>query len=355
MKKLNKKVLAGAGLGAVALVGGSFAYYNQTVSLENPLNTGHYKNEFTEEFTPPTDELYPGATIDKVVGAKNTGDYPVLVRVKMAESWKREGTQFIGMSTTELDENDKVLFAINEEGLAEEFVAGTNQVDHNDVAGAIDGEYESDASVVRKNMSDNDNWVYNENDGYWYYTRILEPAIDDVKNPDDTSDETGALLDSITLASDIDLGSYITKDYYAVGAEEMTPTVWTEYSVTRDGNGTVSGISIGGVRLTDRNGDKVVDAIDMADYLETIDQLDPDDAEKDTLYRKNESLLDDSKPGYSDANYTLTVSGTFVQATPAAIVQEFGRATNLPQAIQDIISDLEEELTVELTSDAAGA
>ena len=44
MKKMSKKATALAGLGVLAVVGGTFAYYNQTVSLENPLNTGHYDN-----------------------------------------------------------------------------------------------------------------------------------------------------------------------------------------------------------------------------------------------------------------------------------------------------------------------
>lgn len=42
MKKLNKKAAAGIGLGALALVGGTFAYYSQTASLDNPLSTGKY-------------------------------------------------------------------------------------------------------------------------------------------------------------------------------------------------------------------------------------------------------------------------------------------------------------------------
>lgn len=42
MKKLNKKAAAGIGLGALALVGGTFAYYSQTASLDNPLSTGRY-------------------------------------------------------------------------------------------------------------------------------------------------------------------------------------------------------------------------------------------------------------------------------------------------------------------------
>ena len=32
--KLNKRIIAGIGLGALALIGGTFAYYNEEVSLD---------------------------------------------------------------------------------------------------------------------------------------------------------------------------------------------------------------------------------------------------------------------------------------------------------------------------------
>ena len=91
MKKLNKKAAAGIGLGALALVGGTFAYYSQTASLDNPLSTGRYTTQLVEDYTPPTEDLKPGAKWDKNVGAENTGDYPVLVRISMKESWSYKG------------------------------------------------------------------------------------------------------------------------------------------------------------------------------------------------------------------------------------------------------------------------
>ena len=51
MKKLNKKAAAGIGLGALALVGGTFAYYSQTASLDNPLRTGRYTTQLVEDYT----------------------------------------------------------------------------------------------------------------------------------------------------------------------------------------------------------------------------------------------------------------------------------------------------------------
>ena len=333
MKKMSKKATALAGLGVLAVVGGTFAYYNQKVSLENPLTTGHYDNELIEDYTPPTDDLKPGATIDKVVGAKNTGDYPVMVRIKMDEVWRQKDADgnnqdIISHDSTEGDGFAAIAIGTEDVGYGNEFDA--DQADDTD--GLVDG----DESVVRKNLAEDfaEDWTYNANDGYWYYNKIL--------NPDQT---TGNLLESITLASDIDLGHYIQKDWYYVGPSSMTqdkvPT-WNEYTVTRDEtSGEVTDITIGETSVGDRNGDGITDAIDMALALNITSEQ--------KLFRKNESLLDDAK-GYADANYTLTVTSQFVQATPDALETEFG--SELPDDIKRIIEGLKNEMGVPETTAA---
>mgnify|MGYP005761787041 CR=1 FL=1 len=334
MKKMSKKATALAGLGVLAVVGGTFAYYNQTVSLENPLTTGHYDNELIEDYTPPTDDLKPGATIDKVVGAKNTGDYPVMVRIKMDEVWRQKDADgnnqdIISHDSTEGDGFAAIAIGTEDVGYGNEFDA--DQADDTD--GLVDG----DESVVRKNLAEDfaEDWTYNANDGYWYYNKIL--------NPDQT---TGNLLESITLASDIDLGHYIQKDWYYVGPSSMTqdkvPT-WNEYTVTRDEtSGEVTDIIINGASVGDRNGDDIIDAIDMALALNITS--------KQKLFRKNESLLDEYAKGYADANYTLTVTSQFVQATPDALETEFG--SELPDDIKRIIEGLKNEMGVPETTAA---
>ena len=87
--KLNKKIFAVSGLAALAVVGATWAYFNQSTSITNPLSTGTYATSMVERFTPKTD-WQPGVTVDKWVAAENTGDYDVLVRVKMDESWTRK-------------------------------------------------------------------------------------------------------------------------------------------------------------------------------------------------------------------------------------------------------------------------
>ena len=337
MKKMSKKATALAGLGVLAVVGGTFAYYNQTVSLENPLTTGHYDNELIEDYTPPTDDLKPGATIDKVVGAKNTGDYPVMVRIKMDEVWRQKDANgviqdIISHASTEGDGFAAIAIGTEGVGYGNEFDA--DQIDD------FDGLVQGDESVVRKNLAKDFSvdWTYNANDGYWYYNKILAPG-----------QTTGNLLESITLASDIDLGFYTQKDWYATGDSSMTQAdvkdeAWIVYTVTRDKtSGEVTDIIIKGASVGDKNGDDIIDAIDMAMYLNiTSDKK---------LFRKNESVLDNERKGYADANYTLTVASQFVQATPDALEEVFG--SDLPDEIEQIIEDLKDEMGVPETTAAA--
>lgn len=338
MKKMSKKATALAGLGVLAVVGGTFAYYNQTVSLENPLTTGKYENELIEDYTPPTEELKPGATLDKKVGAKNTGDYPVMVRIRMDEVWRRNGdTNGFIKHSSKVDAGNTDEFAAIEigakGGYEDEFIA-TQGSD-------TDGQVNGDDSVVRKNLTKDyrEDWIYNPNDGYWYYNKILYKGDVTEKN----------LLDSITLASNVDLGKYIQKDWYYIGDAENADGIgeedWIEYWVTRE-NGAVTGIKVmlpdpedndkkEKTPVTDTNNDGFIDAIDMASVLGL--------GEDDKLFRKNESLLDDTAKGYAKANYTLTITSQFVQATPDALTEAFGTKgllTDLPQDIQDVINGI---------------
>lgn len=337
MKKMSKKATALAGLGVLAVVGGTFAYYNQTVSLENPLTTGHYENELIEDYTPPTEELKPGATLDKKVGAKNTGDYPVMVRIKMDEVWRRKDDNdvtedIISHDSTEGDGFAAIAIGVKG-GYDDEFIATQYGDTENEPGPDADGQVNGDDSVVRKNLAEDytDDWIYNPNDGYWYYNKILYKG-----------DVTGNLLDSITLASNIDLGHYIEKDWYARGGSSMTQADvkdedWIEYTVTRDEtSGEVTDIIIDKTSVGDRNGDGFTDAIDMALALNITSEQ--------KLFRKNESLLDDTAKGYADANYTLTITSQFVQATPDALTEAFGTEgslTGLPQDIQDVINGID--------------
>lgn len=332
MKKISKKAAALMGMGALALAGGTFAYYNQTTTLDNPLSTGNYENELVEDYTPPADDLRPGATIDKTVGVKNTGDYPVMVRIAMSEQWKRGTAGEDGETKIEniIDHSSKQ---------GDEFAAVAGQAENEFKAeqggpeGEIDGKTQGDCSVVRKNLTSDSKWIFSEKDGYWYYNGLLYAG-----------EETGNLLDSLTIASNIDLGLYEVKDWYAVGENtekpsDMEETKWKEYKVVRDGDN-IENIEINNVKIEDQNTDGLIDAIDMAIYLKKEGQM----ADGQKLFRKNESLLNEEKKGYADANYTLTVTSQFVQATPDALKEAFGKdgkIDHLPEKIQTVINSVD--------------
>lgn len=331
--KVSKK-LGLAGVAAVALVGGTWAYYTATLSLENPLDTGHYENVVIEDYTPPTDVVQPGAEITKEVGAKNTGDYPVMVRIKMDESWDRGTKNLIEHHSSE---ESKFNIEANEKGL---YLA--NQMVHNNAptgtTGDTDGLVEGDATVVAKILK-TDRWVFNGKDGYWYYNGVLEKG-----------ENTGNLLEKINIATNIDLGYYEIKDYYYIGNDntdkyEISDEQWQPYTVTRT-DGKVTDIKIDDASVGDLNNDGETDEIDMAKYLDL--------GEGQKLFRKNESILSEDNKGYADANYTLTITSEFVQATSDAVLDAwesggFKSIDDVKNFLNNVTSDSEN--TVLLKSD----
>ena len=215
--------------------------------------------------------------------------------------------------------------------------------------GETDGLTPGDETVVRKNMADGyDNvWIYNEADGYWYYYRTLEAG--EATEID--------LLDSLSIASNIDLGHYVQSDFYYVSSEEIDKTEitdWKEYKYLPAGSTRVvipnpdweegmdeadkmimsdgPAINIENSFYGDQNNDGLLDAIDLALILQDRGEM----AKTDNLYRRNESKLDKDLLGYADANYTLTITSQFVQATPDAVAEAFPEA---PKAIKNMFVD----------------
>lgn len=87
MNKKYKKAVAG--LGALVLVGGTLAYFSQSTTVENDFQTGSYEGTTVEKFNPTDgDDWQPGAEVDKEVGARNTGDSALWVRIKFDEVWE---------------------------------------------------------------------------------------------------------------------------------------------------------------------------------------------------------------------------------------------------------------------------
>lgn len=261
--KMNKKAAALGGLAAVAVVGGTWAYFNQTAAITNPFSTGSYGGSIVESFNPSEgDNWQPGATVDKEVVAENTGNSPLLVRVKMAETWSR---------------NDQNMIAINSE----------KQPDFTEVkqADAEDGLVESDQTVVWKNLAENDAWTQGE-DGYWYYKGQLAPGA-----------TTESLLESVTVDKDTDMGLYTTTyKYCTTDGKDSKPDDKTEW-------------------LTAENGEEDADMLAAARAAKK---------EGNSFHVKKETALDEAHPGYADADYELEITIDMVQTTEDAVVDAWG-------------------------------
>lgn len=261
--KMNKKAAALGGLAAVAVVGGTWAYFNQTAAITNPFSTGSYGGSIVESFNPSEgDNWQPGATVDKEVVAENTGNSPLLVRVKMAETWSR---------------NDQNMIAINSE----------KQPDFTEVkqADAEDGLVEDDQTVVWKNLAENDAWTQGE-DGYWYYKGQLAPGA-----------TTESLLESVTLDKDTDMGLYTTTyKYCTTDGKDSKPDDKTEW-------------------LTAENGEEDADMLVAARAAKK---------EGNSFHVKKETALDEAHPGYADADYELEITIDMVQTTEDAVVDAWG-------------------------------
>lgn len=198
----NKKIAGVTGLAAIMLIGGTFAYFNQTMTVKNPFDTGKYDTVVTEDFKPGDgDNWEPGAEVNKDVTVKNTGDYAVVVRVKFDEKWVNK------TSGATVKENEKMDDTTNQ-------------------ANATDGLVKADGSVVTKKLN-KENWVYNKADGYWYYKTNLAAGAN-----------TGKFLDSVTLLENADMGKYTVTKYYTKAENEPEKsmigtnpaTQWVEYT-----------------------------------------------------------------------------------------------------------------------------
>lgn len=249
--KNKKKLLVTIGIVLVAVIGGTFAYFNQTLSVENPFDTGKYDSVLKEDFNPADGENWePGSEVNKDIEVKNTGDYDLIARVRFDEKW--------------VNKDDKTIVKENR---------GMDKTTGQENAG--DGLTAKDKSVVAKTLLD-DNWVYNADDGYWYYNQNLK-----------AHSTTGKFLDSVKLLEDADMGKYYVTKYYTEAETEPAET------------------AIG----TDPSTQWVA-------YTGAVPE-----GSKHTMTTTKQ---DPKAPGYGNADYTLTITAETVQATDAAVKAAFG-------------------------------
>lgn len=270
MKKRN--LIALGGMAAVFVAGGSLAYFNQTMQAENNFDTAKYGTTLVEDFKPSEgDDWQPGVTVNKAVVVNNTGDVPVVVRVKFDETWARG------------EEIKKISSADKKAGET----AGNNKLESVYQADVKDGLITDDDSVVAKKLN-LDNWVYNADDGYYYFKTPIQPGTN-----------TGAILENVTLAADADMGDLEPVKYYSLVKGTPDTEAGYEWKVFPSENGK---------------------QISEAELEERVKKEKPD---AEIYHFKSDVSAKDGAKGYSDANYTLTVTAQTVQLTKDAIADTF--------------------------------
>lgn len=104
-------------LAAVAIIGGTLAYFTDTEIATNVFTTGDVKIDLIEKFDPENATLMPGVDIQKEVTVKNTGSEEAYVRVHIAipsmlDSGSEDEPQFAAYNNT-------LHWNFNKESLAE--------------------------------------------------------------------------------------------------------------------------------------------------------------------------------------------------------------------------------------------
>ena len=279
MKNAKKKapLIALVGLLVVTIVAGTFAYWNQTSTIENPFDTGKSGSLTKEDFVPGDgDDWQPGVEINKDVFVKNTGDQDLIVRVRLDEKWARKSTASVTP------------------GAVYKTVAApytTNQVN------ATDGLTAADGSVVNKTLANPTKWI-SGGDGWYYYVDNLKGGI-----------TTEKWLDAVELLNDADMGKMEIRKYVSVSDDANEALwVWVEYDAAATGE-------------------------EMPSYLDASGQpcLKTDTDAQKVLHNKVETSYEKAGGvdllGYSQSDYTLTVTTQTIQATQEALDAVFGGGT----------------------------
>ena len=142
----NKKTLIAIVVTAfIVVIGGTFALFFSNTSISNLFNLGNFNIVMNETITSP-DNWMPGEQIAKTITATNNGNIQAAFRVKITESWKDASNNDITVPS------------------------GTVTID-----------------FINKH-----DWVYNADDGYYYYKWIIEPGA-----------TTSSIISGVTLNADI--------------------------------------------------------------------------------------------------------------------------------------------------------
>ena len=129
------------------VIGGTYALFSSSSMFENDFTVGNYDVVTNETISSPSDWM-PGDTITKSITATNNGNKKAAFRVKYTESWE------------DSDEND------------------------------ITSSVPNDAVII--NFTNQDEWIYDSTDGYYYYKYVVEP-----------NEVTSSFISGVTLNSNL--------------------------------------------------------------------------------------------------------------------------------------------------------
>jgi len=145
--KSKKSLFAAITAIVVVLVGATYALFFSSTIRDNLFSIGNYNVVMNETITSP--EVWnPGEKINKTIYATNNGNIQAAFRVKVTESWK--------------DASD------------------------NDITSSVP------SGTVTIDFINKHDWVYNADDGYYYYKWIIEPG-----------DTTSSIISGVTLNADL--------------------------------------------------------------------------------------------------------------------------------------------------------
>ena len=88
INRIRGVAFAVAILSLLSMVGNTFAYWTDEISVKNEYQTATYLTEIVEEFESPSDWL-PGMEVSKEVSISNNGTLPVFAKVILNQSWIR--------------------------------------------------------------------------------------------------------------------------------------------------------------------------------------------------------------------------------------------------------------------------
>lgn len=279
MKK-NIKIMALAGVAAVTVVGGTFAYYNATQTFQNPFNTNHYGTSATEKFNPGDgDDWKPGADVPKTVKATNTGTSDVWVRVSFNEIWTLEDERTIDWNSGESGffEIPADLKASNSKYQDHD---GTNEPSSVVIKHFVDENIITDKNELTPTVAATGKWYFEG--GYYYYTDTLAPT-----------DFTNELLKSVQLHKDTDMGLFVDSTYFAVvNKNDKEPEF-------------------------DKSNEKLWHKVDEGQLADALKEY-ADQKVDIYTYKENELSSDQKLHGYANSDYELDITVDFVQATADA-------------------------------------